>query len=172
MSHIQSRAHSNLTILLGEKLLLHVFSYLDYQQLFQARMVCTRWRRICERPEVYAYSKLTMQEFISNSKLLPMHILLSFVESLSLSGDEVDAIKVCCREIANVDSAPVTPTISHTNANTNHTDTPPRTPSSERSPNHSYVTVCIRITMFTCYYSTTLTVPKSGPLRMSKGMHC
>lgn len=53
---------SDLTAEFQEKLLVKVFSWLDVFDLFVARMVCARWRKMCEHPDLYR--SIDMQNFM------------------------------------------------------------------------------------------------------------
>jgi F-box domain len=47
------KAGTDLTSTFHEKLLVRVLSFLDVFDLFVARMVCVRWMRICEHPDLF-----------------------------------------------------------------------------------------------------------------------
>jgi hypothetical protein len=57
-----------------EKLLVRVLSFLDVFDLFVARMVCKRWQRICEHPDLY--QNLDMQTFMMYNRYLSLPLLL------------------------------------------------------------------------------------------------
>eukprot|EP01111_Echinosteliopsis_oligospora_P002980 TRINITY_DN14813_c0_g1_i1.p1 TRINITY_DN14813_c0_g1~~TRINITY_DN14813_c0_g1_i1.p1 ORF type:complete len:236 (+),score=72.12 TRINITY_DN14813_c0_g1_i1:165-872(+) len=80
-----------------ERLVVKILSFLDYRDIFVAGMVCTRWKKITEHPDLY--SSLSMQQFINFNRFLPIYVLNNFVDALGLSSDELAAIRDCCRNI-------------------------------------------------------------------------
>lgn len=90
-------AGTDLTSGFHEKLLVKVLSFLDVFDLFVARMVCGRWRRICEHPDLYL--DINMQSFMMYNRYLPYYVLNNFVDSLGVSKDELEAMKECCRSM-------------------------------------------------------------------------
>jgi hypothetical protein len=94
------RAGSDLTSTFHEKLLVRVLSFLDAFDLFVARMVCVRWLKICEHPDLFR--NINMQTFMMYNRYLPYYVLNNFVDSLGLSKDELDAMRVCCRGMPSI----------------------------------------------------------------------
>jgi len=91
---------TDLSSAFNEKLLVRVLSYLDLFDLFVARMVCVRWRKICEHPDLFR--SIDMQSFVMYNRYLPYYVLNNFIDSLALSQEELDAIKVCCRSVPTI----------------------------------------------------------------------
>jgi len=91
---------TDLTSSFHERLLVKVLSFLDAFDLFVARMVCARWRKICEHPDLYL--NINMQAFMMYNRYLPYYVLNNFVDSLALSKDEILAMKECCRSMPSI----------------------------------------------------------------------
>ncbi|KYQ91551.1 RabGAP/TBC domain-containing protein [Tieghemostelium lacteum] len=116
---------TDLTLLLEESIILRVLSYFDYTELFILKRVCSRWKPLAEHKSLY--TQLHMQSFIVNCRILPIPILRTFISNLSMNTDEIDAIKMVCRDMPPV-SLPVL-------ENLTITSTPTPTPTITTSTN-------------------------------------
>ncbi|KAF2068609.1 hypothetical protein CYY_010066 [Polysphondylium violaceum] len=100
---------TDLTLLIDDHLMIRIFSLLTYQELFIVKRVCSRWKPLCENKCIY--KDLDMQSFIVNCRILPNQILNTFISTLSMSHDELDALKMVCRDM---------PRITFNNSNNNN----------------------------------------------------
>jgi len=98
MSRLQEG--TDLSTVFHEKLLVRVLSFLTVFDLFVARMVCVRWRKICEHPDLYC--GLDMQTFVMYNRYLPIYVLNNFIDSLGLSKEEIAAIKDICKSVPTI----------------------------------------------------------------------
>ncbi|GAM28827.1 hypothetical protein SAMD00019534_120030, partial [Acytostelium subglobosum LB1] len=103
-------AGTDMTLLLDESIMIRVFQMLELHYLFVAKRVCSRWKPICENTS--CYSDLDMQAFIHNSRYLPHHVLQAFILGLSMDVDEIDALKMVCREIPRLPQSLATPWVN------------------------------------------------------------
>jgi len=99
---------TDLTLLIDDHLMIRIFSLLSYHELFIVKRVCSRWKPLCENKCIY--KDLDMQSFIVNCRILPNQILNTFISTLSMSHDELDALKMVCREMPRI-------TINNINSN-------------------------------------------------------
>ncbi|KAK5584183.1 hypothetical protein RB653_005791 [Dictyostelium firmibasis] len=104
-------AGTNLTLLLESDILLRIFSKLEYSDLFIVKRVCSRWKPLCEHKSLF--TNLDMQSFILYCRILPMIVLNNFLQTLSMDRDEIDALKMVCREMPKINF-----NITNTNTNT------------------------------------------------------
>lgn len=93
-------AGQDLSLLLVERLLVRVLSFLDVFDLFVARMVCARWQALGSHPDLY--TNVQMQDIMMYNRYLPFYVLNNFVDGLSLSSSEIEAMKECCRAMPSI----------------------------------------------------------------------
>ncbi|KAM9968471.1 hypothetical protein ACTFIW_002909 [Dictyostelium discoideum] len=140
-------AGTNLTLLLDSEILIRIFSKLEYSDLFIVKRVCSRWKPLCEHKSLF--NSLDMQSFILYCRILPMPILNNFLQTLSMDKDEIDALKMVCREM---------PKITITNTPNIYLDTqppPPPTISNQQvSLNTQYITSSSSTTTVTTTINT------------------
>ncbi|GAM24806.1 hypothetical protein SAMD00019534_079810, partial [Acytostelium subglobosum LB1] len=94
-------AGTDLTLLLEESILIRVFQSLEFHNLFVAKRVCSRWKPLCEN--ALCYQDLDMQSFIHNSRYLPRSVITMFIQDLSFEGEQIDALRMVCREIPRLE---------------------------------------------------------------------
>lgn len=114
---------TDLSTAFNERLLVRVLSHLSFFDLFVARMVCVRWRKMCEHPDLFR--SIDMQTFVMYNRYLPYYVLNNFIDSLGLSKEEIDAIKDCCKAVPHI---PLPGTVVDLEAPS------PTTPSKMKSP--------------------------------------
>ncbi|EFA78769.1 RabGAP/TBC domain-containing protein [Heterostelium album PN500] len=130
----QELAGTDLTLLMEESLLIRVFQFLSYHDLFVVKRVCSRWRPLCENKDCYA--GLDMQSFIHNCRYLPKAVLAAYISTLDMEGEEIDALKMVCREIPRVilpDDPSPPPQLSSSTTSTTATSTTTTTTTTSKS---------------------------------------